>query len=122
VSQQTVLLVDDCRELLESISEILTLDGFRVLSAESGEEGLALFTAHQHEIVLVIGEITLPLKSGCRMIRDIRRISGVVPILIVTGLSSYEATKRIGELNDYYLLLKPFHPEYLSQCIGSIIG
>lgn len=120
--QPTILLVDDCRELLESLSEILTLGGFRVLQAESGEEGIALFTAHQHEITLVVGEIALQLESGRRMVREIRRISEAVPILIVTGLSSCEATKKIGELNDYYLLLKPFHPEYLSQCIGSIIG
>lgn len=122
MSQQTVLLIDDCSEILEHIAEILSLDGFRVLKANAGEQAVHLFTACRNEIDLVVSEVMSSLYAGERTINEVRRIDKDIPVLFVTDLDAHEAPKRIGAFENYYLLNKPFYPEELGEDIRFIIG
>ncbi|WP_176962358.1 response regulator [Mariprofundus sp. NF] len=121
MSQQTVLLIDDCSEILERIAEILSLDGFRILKANGGEQAVQLFTACCSEIDLVVSEVMSCLHVGERAVNAVRRIDKNIPVLFVTDLDAYETSKRIGAFENYYLLNKPFYPEELGEDIRSII-
>ncbi|MBW2123285.1 MAG: response regulator, partial [Deltaproteobacteria bacterium] len=58
----TVLVVDDQRVILELLKRVLEKENYQVLTAETGEEGLDLFSRYQPELTLL--DIRLPDRNG----------------------------------------------------------
>ncbi len=102
----TILLVEDDSTLSMIISETLQRDGFDVLTAGNGEEGLKQFTRHGAD--LIIADVMMPRMDGFEMGRRIRQINQNVPLLFLTAKSEIEDIVEGFELggNDY--LKKPF--------------
>ncbi|MDE6311862.1 MAG: response regulator transcription factor [Muribaculaceae bacterium] len=102
----TILLVEDDSTLSMIISETLKRDGFDVLTAGNGEEGLNQFTRHGAD--LIIADVMMPRMDGFEMGRRIRQINRNVPLLFLTAKSEIEDIVEGFELggNDY--LKKPF--------------
>ena len=102
----TILLVEDDSTLSMIISETLQRDGFDVLTAGNGEEGLKQFTRHGADII--IADVMMPRMDGFEMGRRIRQINQNVPLLFLTAKSEIEDIVEGFELggNDY--LKKPF--------------
>lgn len=102
----TILLVEDDSTLSMIISETLQRDGFDVLTAGNGEEGLKQFTRHGAD--LIIADVMMPRMDGFKMGRRIRQIDLNVPLLFLTAKSEIDDIVEGFELggNDY--LKKPF--------------
>ena len=102
----TILLVEDDSTLSMIISETLQRDGFDVLTACNGEEGLKQFTRHGAD--LIIADVMMPRIDGFEMGRRIRQINRNVPLLFLTAKSEIDDIVEGFELggNDY--LKKPF--------------
>lgn len=101
-----ILLVEDDSTLSMIISETLQRDGFDVLTAGNGEEGLKQFTRHGAD--LIIADVMMPRMDGFEMGRRIRQINRNVPLLFPTAKSEIDDIVEGFELggNDY--LKKPF--------------
>jgi len=99
-------LVEDDSTLSMIISETLQRDGFDVLTAGNGEEGLKQFTRHGAD--LIIADVMMPRMDGFEMGRRIRQINQNVPLLFLTAKSEIDDIVEGFELggNDY--LKKPF--------------
>lgn len=102
----TILLVEDDSTLSMIISETLQRDGFDVLTAGNGEEGLKQFTRHGAD--LIIADVMMPRMDGFEMGRRIRQLDRNVPLLFLTAKSEIDDIVEGFELggNDY--LKKPF--------------
>ena len=97
-------MIEDNGELCHNVSTLLGSEGFSLMTAGSGEEGLSLFGPH---IDLVVLDVMLPGISGIDVCREIRRKS-FVPILFLTAKTE-DADKALGLFSggdDY--LVKPF--------------
>lgn len=81
----TVLLVEDEESVRLIIGEILEDNGYRVLSAANGSEGLELFGAYADEIVLVVSDLVMPRMNGRQMCDAIRKVRGGLPVLFLSG-------------------------------------
>ena len=81
----TILLVEDDSTLSMIISETLQRDGFDVLTADNGEDGLKQFTRHGAD--LIIADVMMPRMDGFEMGRKIRQINRNVPLLFLTAKS-----------------------------------
>ena len=82
-----ILVVDDNPIFVQLLEQVLTQNGYEVLKAVSGQEGLRLLFAHRPDMVLL--DVVMPGMDGwqtCRRIRDICDI----PIIMLTGLCSAE--------------------------------
>lgn len=101
-----ILLVEDDSTLLMIVSETLQRDGFEVLTAGDGEDGLRKFTRHGAD--LIIADVMMPRMDGFEMGRRIRQINRNVPLLFLTAKSEIDDIVEGFELggNDY--LKKPF--------------
>ena len=102
----TILIIEDDEDIRESVKILLENEGFHVIEADNGMDGL-----HQisEDTDLVILDIMMPGISGIKTCEQIRKIS-YVPILFLTAKSS-ENDKIIGftvGADDY--LAKPFNP------------
>ena len=101
-----ILLVEDDSTLSMIVSETLQRDGFEVMTAGDGEDGLRKFTRHGAD--LIIADVMMPRMDGFKMGRRIRQINRNVPLLFLTAKSEIDDIVEGFELggNDY--LKKPF--------------
>ncbi|MEK5078669.1 response regulator transcription factor [Solibacillus sp. FSL W7-1436] len=102
-----ILVVEDETELGELVRDYLTVEGYQVILAEDGEEGMQLF--HQEQPILVVLDIMLPNIDGTEVCRRIRQES-TIPILMMSA--KQRDTDKIINLgigaDDY--ITKPFSP------------
>ena len=105
MSAQTVLIVEDEENILEAIRYNLEHEGYRVLAAQDGEDGLNLTRQDSPDLVLL--DIMLPRLDGFELCRILRRESDV-PILMLTAKGE-EIDRVVGlELGADDYVTKPF--------------
>ena len=117
-SMTTILVVDDEPAVLKVLVTRLKLAGYKVLSAQDGEQALDIF--HRESPDLVVLDVMLPKIDGFAVCRRIRSES-VVPIIFLTALEAI--SERVAGLDlgadDY--LSKPFSPKELEARIATIL-
>lgn len=107
---KTILIVEDQHVLREIMKEYLLDEGYRVLEASGGRQGLELF--QENEIDLIILDIMLPELDGWSVCRRIRKNSNI-PILILTSRSDEDDTLLGFELGADDYVVKPCSPPVL---------
>jgi len=123
-----ILVVDDDPDILEAISMILESQGYKVVTARDGVEGLANLKAEKPDLMIL--DLLMPKMDGfavCKELQDPRwaRYKDI-PILILTSVRE-EASRRRYELetgleldvDDY--VEKPVSPDTLLERVGRLI-
>ena len=115
----SILLIDDEKVLLETISDDLKESGYEVTTAESGEEGLKSFKTLQHDLVII--DLKMESMDGLEVSRKVKELNPETPVMILTGYASMEtAIEALRlELDDY--ILKPVNREELFQKIDQCL-
>ena len=122
----TVLVADDNDISMEIITELLTMNGLKVVAAANGREAVERFAASQEgSVQLVLMDVQMPELDGCEAARRIRQLPRrdaiSVPILALTGNSSsedVEAAMQAG-MNDY--MVKPVKMKLLARVMSEYI-
>ena len=111
MNKKTVLLVEDEQTISTIIIDTLEDEGFRMLHAKNGEEGLKLFFAEQPDVI--IADVMMPRMDGFQMVKSIRKSEKATPVLFLTARSSLDDLIEGFEsgANDY--LKKPFNMKEL---------
>ncbi len=116
MSNETILIVDDEKEIRNLISIYLKNEGFQVLEACDGEEGLQL--VKKHKVHLIVLDLMMPKVDGIKMCMKVREVAEM-PIIMLTAKS--QDMDKIGGLtigaDDY--VTKPFNPLELIARIKS---
>jgi two-component system alkaline phosphatase synthesis response regulator PhoP len=104
----TILIVDDEREIRELLRYNLERQGYQVLTAQDGEEGLARIFATHPDLVLL--DLLLPGLNGLEVLREVRQEPSTrdLPVLLLTARGA-EMDKLLGferGADDY--ITKPF--------------
>jgi DNA-binding response OmpR family regulator len=114
----TVLVVDDERLLVKGLKRSLEQEGFTVLEAFDGEQGLALFRDRSPELVVL--DLMLPVMDGLTVCREIRRHSDT-PIIMLTARGE-DVDKIVGlELGADDYVTKPFNTRELVARIRAVL-
>ena len=117
-TEQTVLVVDDDANVVELTRLYLERDGYRVVSASDGADGLAL--AREEQPSLVVLDVMLPRVNGLEVCRTLRQESSV-PIIMLTA--RVEEEDRLAGLDlgadDY--VTKPFSPRELAARVRAVL-
>ncbi|NOT33288.1 MAG: response regulator transcription factor [Candidatus Eisenbacteria bacterium] len=101
-----VLIVEDEEGLLEGLEHNFKFEGYEVLTARNGHEGLKL--ALKQEPDLVVLDIMLPEKDGYTVLKELRQRHRSMPVLVITA-RNFEADVLKGfELGADDYLTKPF--------------
>ena len=116
MTQLPVLIVEDDHDLLEALCDTLKLAGYETLSAESGDEALAIL---KKQIVgLVVSDVQMKNMDGFALLREIKTLNPAIPVLLMTAYGDIEravAAMRAGAC-DY--LLKPFESASLVSYVA----
>ncbi|MBP7230191.1 MAG: response regulator, partial [Moraxellaceae bacterium] len=100
--QDHILVIDDEPVVCESLAVYLSDSGFKVNTASSGDEGLALFRNIQPD--LVICDLRMPLVDGLDVLKAINSESPETPVIVVSGQ---------GSMNDVVTALRNGAVDYL---------
>ena len=120
----TLLVVDDERDSLELVQQVLSETGARIVTATSA--GDALRMAERYRPDLLISDIGMPLMDGFELIRRIRAerdktVAGV-PAIALTAFSRREDQQRALEAGFDEYMAKPLRPAALLQTVVGMAG
>jgi two-component system KDP operon response regulator KdpE len=105
-----ILLVDDEPQILRALKTILTANHFRVSTATTGEQGMALAVAQQPDVIIL--DLTLPDIDGIQVCEQIREWSRVPIIVLSVRDNERDKVAALDKGADDYLT-KPFGIEEL---------
>ena len=111
-----ILIVDDDVEIIESVRYALEGEGYDVVIARDGNQGLAL--AERESPDLIILDMMMPKRSGFLVLEKLRRISDeMVPVIMITGNegSRHKAYAELLGVSDY--IRKPFQMDKLLRAV-----
>ena len=113
-----VLAIDDEPGILKLIKLELSTQGFRVITAQSGAEGIRMEEEHRPDIALL--DVTMPDMSGHEVMRHLRDRTNI-PVIMLTGRDSDNDKVKGLELGADDYLGKPFSPEELSARVRAVL-
>lgn len=101
----TLLIIDDEKSVLDSISSIIEDDVDKILLASNGKEGLEYFNSEQ--IDCVICDVNMPEMNGVDLIKKIRSMNNEVPFIFYTGFASRDLMLEVVKYGAFDFLEKP---------------
>lgn len=113
-----VLLIDDEPAVRLVTRKLLTELGRRVVTAECGQRGIDVFEQHQHDIDLVLLDLTMPDLSGAEVLNRLRGIEPNVNVVITSGFQPTDAQYLTNEPNVVGFLEKPHTLANLEAILG----
>jgi two-component system, sensor histidine kinase and response regulator len=116
-----ILVVDDENDLLNGIRDILSLDGYEVVTAVNGLEGLKVLEREAVTPELIISDIMMPVMDGYTFVEEVRKESRWVniPFIFLTALNSREKRIQGTSLGADAYLAKPFDAGELMVVVES---
>ena len=86
--QHSILYIDDDQMSRELIGDFLRENGYSVLLAENGEEGLNLFARYAPDLVLL--DLRMPHMDGLEVLKHLRSRDNDLPVLVISGVGDME--------------------------------
>ncbi len=120
--ENTILVVDDSVSIRQSVSFILKQNGFAVVDAEDGVQGLEKLKSTT--VQLIITDVNMPNMDGITMIKKIREIPDFrfIPILVLTTESQGSIIDEGKKAGATGWIVKPFSNEKLLTTIAKVLG
>ena len=118
----SILLGEDDPEVRAYLETALRCQGYSVEVAQNGEEVLACLQGRETPVSAVVMDVIMPRLDGIDALKEIRRFSQDIPVIMMSGVSSplnvVEAMKNGA--NDF--IVKPINPEDLRKVLKMVIG
>lgn len=120
MSKPTVLVVEDEKKLLHTLKDFLTINEYRIIQAEDGEQAIEKFKEFMHTIDIILLDIMLPKKNGYEVLKEIRRTS-TVPVIMLTAKGAVEDQLEGFESGADDYITKPYTLSIIKVHIEAIL-
>jgi DNA-binding response OmpR family regulator len=116
---QRILIIEDETPMRTALADLLSSEGYRVLTAADGESGLQRALDEKPGLILL--DIMLPKLDGFALCAELRRLSHAMPVLMLTAKGQIEdrVTGLDAGADDY--LVKPFSTEELLARVRALL-
>ncbi len=115
-----LLLVDDDPGLLKLLGLRLTSEGYSVVTAESGQEGLRVLT--REKVDLVISDLRMDEMDGMQLFAEIQRVQPGMPVIILTAHGSIPDAVAATQRGVFGFLTKPVDKDALYKAIDDALA
>jgi len=117
----TILVVDDEAAVRRLLTAHLNHLGFAVTSARDGLEALARFRQHHDELAVVLMDQTMPEMEGVDAAREVQRLGGEVPVVILSGYGKENVVSEELASGVAGFIQKPFSLEDLRRTLEGLL-
>jgi signal transduction histidine kinase len=118
---ETVLVVEDEKDVSFFLETILQSHGYKVLCAEDADQATDLFRKNKDKIKLVFSDIGLPKVDGISLCEKLREIKPQIPLILASGYPTKEYKRRINELAAQAFLAKPYKTQDILRTIRQVL-
>lgn len=118
---ETILIVDDEIDILGIIKMVLEQNGWKVLCATDGVEGLAAYLNDSGNIKAVLTDMIMPNMDGLSLIRAIRKLDPCLPILVASGYGNESSLDELTKLGVAGFLKKPFNARIIQSKVAETL-
>ncbi len=116
---ESILVIEDEQDLREGLRHNLELDGYRVSTAATGREGLAMASSEKHSLLLL--DLMLPELPGIEVLRKLREAGNRTPVIILSARGQDHDKVSGLELGADDYVTKPFGLAELSARIRAVL-
>ncbi|MFQ6098437.1 MAG: response regulator [Armatimonadota bacterium] len=117
--EPTVLIIDDDRSMRLTLSLILEDEGYRVLTAASGEDGLAMARTNPVDVALV--DMRMPSMPGDEVCQRMRDVSPQTTVIVITAHVAPRVVERAVAAGAHSILYKPLDLDALLDQIRDLV-
>ena len=114
-TKKAVLVVDDDPMTLKLLAAVLTHEGYRVITAQSGKDALETIKLEKPGLVLL--DIMMPEMDGIETLERIKAFDQDIPVAMVTALWDEDEAKRAFKTGAYEYITKPVDIKYLKLSV-----
>lgn len=119
--KRCVLLADDETRILRALRDLLTANGFYVLTAEDGRKALELFEAYSQSVDLVLLDVMMPQVDGFGVLSRLRAMAPETPVIMLTARGGeYDQLQGFAQGADDYIP-KPFSTALLLARMEAVL-
>ena len=114
--RSTILVVDDEPGVRVMVARMLTLSGYAVVSAQSGEEAITIAQEYAAPIDLVLTDVRMPVMSGPEMVTELQKLRPEIRVMYMSAYSRDVLPPGVQD-TDIPFLTKPFTMRTLALSI-----
>jgi len=107
----TVLVIEDKRSMAEMLASTIESEGYAVLMAPTGEDGVS--TALKERVDLVLTDLKLPGISGLDALKALKAKKPHLPVILMTAFGTIETAVEAVKAGAYDFLMKPFDTSHM---------
>jgi len=116
----SILIVDDEPSILQSLSGLLSDEGFEVLTAANGYEALKIVNTEFPDLVLL--DIWMPGIDGIETLKEIKKDNPYIQIIIISGHGTIETAVKATKLGAFDLIEKPLSIDRIIVAINNALN
>src|SRR4030067_2184084 len=108
---ETILVVEDKESMAQMLKETLELEGYEIIIARDGAEGIRIIRENKADIVLT--DLKLPRKDGIEVLKASKDENPMIPVIVITAFGSVETAVNAMKSGAYDFITKPIDTDYL---------
>ena len=114
-----VLVIDDEQGIRSLLDTLLRRKGYDVVLAENGWKGLELFRRERPDVLVL--DLKMPEMDGLTVLRQIRSLDPIIPVIILTGAGTAETEQRVRAMGVTEYVEKEFSLHLLGDALKRLL-
>ncbi|MDP2993223.1 MAG: sigma-54 dependent transcriptional regulator, partial [Deltaproteobacteria bacterium] len=116
---ESILIVDDEKNYLVVLKELLSEENYEVITAENALQALEIFK--ESDLDLVLTDMKMPNMDGIELLENIRSVNSEIPVIVMTAYATVEKAVKAMKKGAFDYVTKPFQNEELKIAVRKAI-
>ena len=117
---KTILIVDDKKDFCTVLSDSLSQDRYRVVTAFNGKMALQLAKKEKPDLILL--DIKMPGMDGIEVLKKIKKMRKEIAVIMFTAFGTLETAREAMKLGAYDYVTKPVDLFLLKSLVKEVLG
>ena len=115
-------MIEDDDTVRSFVHRALEAQGYRIITATDGEEGLRIFRQHQEQIDLLLSDMVMPKMGGAELAEIIQQESPGMKVLFMSGYTERTVLQQGNLTNGINFIPKPVTVQSLTRAVRSAVA
>jgi len=115
---RAILVVDDDRDMLSLLDDLLSGEGYKVVKAKTGAEALAAIAKSRPDLVMI--DVLLPDEDGLTLLAQIKREHPELEVIVMTAFGGSSSAIKAMRVGAYDYVTKPFETDDLLATLARV--